>query len=340
MAKIQGQAVIILIVFCLLGAICYYSGQKLGSLMNTSEDDRGRREVSLQVQPSRDRRGRSFENYVSSAFEKKWVNNVKTWEDGGQGVCSHVMEDWDSFSLWLDATRTHGNVMQEKIFSFLEWNKGNRRVREPIEPLVGILRDPRRPCAKMDHENIEGKDYIVPRGMAGRQVAIFDFGASVWTTAEQGTKLSSQAWFYETYRKFGFQRFACWEATPKTHSEIMQGVPSDVAGVFEYTNRPVTLDKGLDHPWTIVRNHCKYNSSSFIVVKLDIDHPATELPLINELMADEALQDCIDEFFFEHHTTIADMKLWWQNDVSGKLADTYDIMLKLRKRGMRAHVWP
>jgi len=53
----------------------------------------------------------------------------------------------------------------------------DKLVREPIEPLARILRDPRRPCAKMDEENIEGKDYIVPRGISERKEAIFDFGS-------------------------------------------------------------------------------------------------------------------------------------------------------------------
>lgn len=332
MRTLAGTKARLVVLVCLFGGVCYYAGLKFGHVENVPVEQRQNKD------------DRSFVGYRSSPFEQKWLGSVKLWEDKGQGVCSHVMEDWERFSVWLDATRARSNLFQDSVFSFMEWKVGGQLVQEAVEPLVGILRDPRRPCAKMDHENIEGKDYIVPLGISGRKVAVFDFGASVWTTAEQGTKLSSQAWLHDAYAKYGFERFACWEATPKTSSEILHGVPKNVLKVFEYTNRPVTLMQGRDHPWTVVRNHCKHNSSSYIVVKLDIDHPATELPLIDELMQDKSLQRCIGEFFFEHHTTILDMKPWWQNSgptaVSGKLADTYSIMLKLRKMGMRAHVWP
>jgi hypothetical protein len=90
------------------------------------------------------------------------------------------------------------------------------------------------------------------------------------------------------------------------------------------------------NPWSIVRSL----KDGIFAVKLDIDTPAVEMPLVDQLLEDKEIQSRVQEFFFEHHTKIAEMVPSWGNKTQGLLSDTYDMFLRLRKAGVRAHAWP
>lgn len=97
------------------------------------------------------------------------------------------------------------------------------------------------------------------------------------------------------------------------------------------------------NPWNIMKIRqasAGKSKNRFVVVKLDIDTPQVELPLVEQFVKDDSVQ--VDEFFFEHHTKFKEMAPFWgpAGGMAGMLSDTYDFMLKLRKRGVRAHAWP
>ena len=79
--------------------------------------------------------------------------------------------------------------------------------------------------------------------------------------------------------------------------------------------------------------------ADFVAVKLDIDAPDLELALVKQLLDDPQLQALVDEFFFEHHVKIADFD-HWGDEAKGTLSDTYAIFAALREKGVHAHSWP
>ena len=53
------------------------------------------------------------------------------------------------------------------------------------------------------------------------------------------------------------------------------------------------------HPWRLLRATAKLRD--LVVVKVDIDSPSIEEPLVRQILEDDALSGLIDEFYFEHH---------------------------------------
>jgi len=82
-----------------------------------------------------------------------------------------------------------------------------------------------------------------------------------------------------------------------------------------------------------------------VVFKLDIDTPAVEVALVQQLMKDEELLELIDEFYFEHHVSGSPMQWHGWGDLTksktalGHIQNSYDIFTFFRQRGIRAHSW-
>ena len=91
------------------------------------------------------------------------------------------------------------------------------------------------------------------------------------------------------------------------------------------------------------------------VVKLDIDHQATELALVEQLLHSPT-ESLVDELFWEHHVAgsiVCCPRLWgargrdkgWsampfnQSDERETLHGSYRLFATLRERGIRAHSW-
>jgi len=83
----------------------------------------------------------------------------------------------------------------------------------------------------------------------------------------------------------------------------------------------------------------------FLVLKLDIDTPSVELPILRELLNDPELLELVDEFFFEYHVSFAPMNPSWFGSANPSihtndtLADSYNVFCTLREKGLRAHSW-
>ena len=83
----------------------------------------------------------------------------------------------------------------------------------------------------------------------------------------------------------------------------------------------------------------------YVVFKLDIDAPAIEIALVQQMMGDCELIALIDEFYFEHHVSGSPMQWGGWGDLSkstsplGDIQDSYDIFTVLRENGIRAHSW-
>ena len=110
---------------------------------------------------------------------------------------------------------------------------------------------------------------------------------------------------------------------------------------YRYFNVPVeTAQDAKANPLRALKSLGSVDD--FIVVKVDIDTPSIEEPLIAQILDDEGLSELIDELYFEHHVLLSPMRKWWAtglNDTGCAVQDSYALFHALRQRGIRAHSW-
>jgi len=169
-----------------------------------------------------------------------------------------------------------------------------------------------------------------------------DLGASTWDAGIGGP---SQSWFYDSYKQRGieFDRLLMWEAKETPVSEIFSSLPKDLWHKYQYFNWPASSNASdQSSPLNIIKKIAQ--PGDFVVLKLDIDTPSVELPIVRELLNDPKLLELLDEFFFEYHVSFAPMNPSWfgsENPTITKdtLADSYRVFRILREKGVRAHSW-
>ena len=86
-----------------------------------------------------------------------------------------------------------------------------------------------------------------------------------------------------------------------------------------------------------------FDEDDFIVVKLDIDTAWIEVPLAHQLLKggkDGLYHKLIDQFYFEHHVHLGEMKKKWKQTMEGSIKDSLDLFHGLREKGIPAHFWP
>uniref|UniRef100_A0A6U0BPL9 Uncharacterized protein n=1 Tax=Ostreococcus sp. 'lucimarinus' TaxID=242159 RepID=A0A6U0BPL9_9CHLO len=113
---------------------------------------------------------------------------------------------------------------------------------------------------------------------------------------------------------------------------------------MSWYNIPLNASIGhADNPFTFIKALTKVED--YVVFKLDIDTPAVEVALIQQLMDDAELLERIDEFYFEHHVTGSPMQWHGWGDLRNSYSplstinDSYLVFSFLREKGVRAHAW-
>ncbi|CAF1197476.1 unnamed protein product [Adineta steineri] len=170
------------------------------------------------------------------------------------------------------------------------------------------------------------------------QNILIDLGSSYFGHWNGDIKAGAGRWFYEYYKRFGikFDRIIAYESELLNLKNVWNELPDDVFPVYTLIN--VGCEKsGKLSPWTNLKALAK--PYDHVVVKLDIDNPAIEGPLINEVLNDSSIHSLIDELFFEHHISVKEMRLYWMTP-TGSLKDSYILFTKLRQLGIRMHSWP
>jgi hypothetical protein len=232
-----------------------------------------------------------------------------------------------------------------------------------MEPLAGILRDPRHACWEFDHvsASLRKAAFVPPlarsgpygdagqrkyslldpalarKGTDGRppRAILIDMGGSKWSDAH------GLRWLVEAYAAVGveFEHIYVWEAQPMT-PRYWDGMPVAVRRRVHFYNLPASAIPGdANNPWETVR--LASGPDDLVVVKLDIDTPTVETPLVQQLLDDPALLRLVDDFYFEHHVVMPEMqRLGWGDLVACTLADSYELFRRLRLAGVRAHSWP
>lgn len=274
--------------------------------------------------------------YTSSPLERQFLEAADSLTDNGR-LCSSLGQRGGAWVRQILGTE----VADAGIFSKL-CRKGQPE--QLIEPLAGILRDPRFPCDGNSAALEFSIDWLlmadsssapVPHGARRR---FFDAGGTHFTDAMQ--------FFATVYQRRGitFDEVYVWEAVPSTYEAYWHGVDAQTRAFWEprvtfYNGVPVAAERGHEHN-VVERIHRICGAQDFCAFKLDIDTPSVELPLVNQLLASPAQTSAsLDEFFFEHHVHGMMQNYGWGSAVNGTFADSYAIFQRLRQMGVRAHSW-
>ena len=87
----------------------------------------------------------------------------------------------------------------------------------------------------------------------------------------------------------------------------------------------------------------KFDEDDFIVFKLDIDKASIEIPLAQQLLnggTNGIYHRLVDQFYFEHHVHIKEMRPFWGLQKNGKvhwngtIKDSLDLFHGLRSKGV------
>ena len=304
--------------------------------------------------------------YHSSKLEQTWLDNVHGWSDD---FCSHMHAFEEKTQYWLDIIAPleqsdRSNAMDSTVFSSFTSTHDcdGKRLQKTtwIEPLSHGLRHPRALCG--GGASLVDRDYLLLahrsdfldsktkrhelRGRCAKrscQNIYVDVGASTWNTGAGGP---SQSWFYDSYERRGieFDRLLLWEANPTPAAAIFSDLPKDVWQKYQYFNWPASSNMSdPSSPLAIIKKIAQ--PGDFVVLKLDIDSPSVELPILLDLLNNPELLELVDEFFFEYHVSFAPMNPSWYGSADPKtvtndtLADSYKVFKALREKGVRAHSW-
>jgi hypothetical protein len=242
-------------------------------------------------------------------------------------------------------------------------------VSQYIEPLIGLLRDPLTICT---HENLPshlvmtGEDAVQSKRFlllgpsapyqnfplsnapsiapwlhgSNSRTILFDIGSSLYNGADSPTPSPSigARWFYTYFqsKSLHFDRIVAFEYAQYLPRTYWSQIPDDIVGKLTFINVGVETS-GKFHPWSILQHIAK--PEDYVVIKLDIDTPELEMPLIKQVLNNASVSSLIDEMFFEMHVTVNEMQRYWGKP-AGELKDTYELFTKLRQLGIRMHSWP
>jgi len=273
--------------------------------------------------------------YRPSQLERRFKEQVLELTDDSDILCDALR---GATAQWINMNLEETEASPSSdIFSQICPEMAKEQI---IEPLAGVLRDPRMFCLDDSRQTLMSVDWLVladnqsfPTSPNTRRM-FFDAGGSNFGDATQ--------FFATKYAERGldFDQIFVWEAAERNASTYWDGVAADVRAKWEprltwFNGIPVTAEKGAEHnPVHRIHQLCK--AQDFCAFKLDVDTPSVEYPLVLQLIDDPGH---LKEFFFEHHVENKLMHRFWKHDVNGSFQDSYNLFTALREKGVRAHSW-
>ena len=121
------------------------------------------------------------------------------------------------------------------------------------------------------------------------RTVFLDMGASLDFHSGQE---SPAMYVTKLYSKFGFHfdHIYAFEVTPKDARQVYQKVPPEFMHSYHWMNIGVSAE--VDSQYNPLSSIIKrFDKDDFIVVKLDIDTPHLEYPLVLQLLGDEYVTD-------------------------------------------------
>ncbi|CAJ1961115.1 unnamed protein product [Cylindrotheca closterium] len=168
------------------------------------------------------------------------------------------------------------------------------------------------------------------------RTVFFDLGASL---EFHGGVDNPALTLLELYQQFGvtFDHYYAFEYTPLPPAQVFEKIPEFLLDSYHWFNIPVDAEPSKkNNPWTSLLS--RFHEDDFVVIKLDIDTPQVEIPLIHQLLQ-EKYSTVVDQLYFEHHVRMKHLYRQWQRTAWGTLQDSLDLFTRLRKTGIAAHSW-
>jgi len=144
---------------------------------------------------------------------------------------------------------------------------------------------------------------------------------------------------YEKVLQVKFDRIIAWEYGG-AQVERLHETPFDVLVNTSYFVIPAAGEPDACHnPLNFIRKLC--HKDDYCVFKLDMDTPAVESAIVDQLVKDPVVVGLIDEFYYEDHVSMSPMEHqgWGIGHKDHDLAKSIQIFSKLRAMGTRAHSW-
>jgi len=170
---------------------------------------------------------------------------------------------------------------------------------------------------------------------------LIDMGASLFF---HGAADQPAVYLIELYRKFGlpFDHIYAFEMKATEPLRVFRSLPDHMRAAYHWINVGVSADKNSSlNPLKMLLDN--FNEDDLIVIKLDIDTPAIEVPLAKQIVEDERLARLIDQFYFEYHVFQREVLEWGRLAKEGRLNDTIkdsmDLFTSMRFKGTAAHSW-
>lgn len=174
------------------------------------------------------------------------------------------------------------------------------------------------------------------------KIVLVDMGASL---AFHGGNNNPMLELMDQYEKFGFpfdHIYAFEVTTLDTKKVFTELLPEKYFSSYHWINTGVSVGENdkMNPLHSIIK---KFDEDDLIIVKLDIDTPWLELPLVSQLLEggdDGIYHKLVDHFYFEHHIYLQELKRAWGRKVNGTIYDSLNVFTTLRKKGIAAHSWP
>lgn len=219
-----------------------------------------------------------------------------------------------------------------------------------VEPILPTLRHPKM-CSEfkkylLSIEYMVHDFYSICQQLKLTSRTVFiDMGASLsfHNSKQDGYQASPVIELLDLYRRFGitWDHVYAFELTQQDPQQALDNVPDDLYAAYHWINVGISSDLSSKYnPFRLILDN--FNENDLIVVKLDIDTPALERRLVDQLLNDTRLTNLVDHFYFEHHVNQKELFRQWggRRHASESVFETLDIFSALRQRGVAAHYWP
>mmetsp|Transcript_13699 Transcript_13699/g.27295 ORF Transcript_13699/g.27295 Transcript_13699/m.27295 type:complete len:438 (-) Transcript_13699:33-1346(-) len=238
-------------------------------------------------------------------------------------------------------------------FVFKDACKGGEEYTEYIEPLTSHLRHPTSGCGTKfclpeDCKPNQGggkyfydRSWVVPpprlREGVGKKL-YYDAGASTWDGGQGGNSLG---YFTTVWARHGveFDRIEAWEGTTPP-PKFYDSVPAAFKDRVFYHQELIASTQGEAGPFVPDVIEEQAEERDYVLWKLDIDSGPVEQGNIDFLLSSPEHLRLIDEVVWEHHVKNYFMPHWDGGiDETKEIGDSYELFLRMRQAGIRAHSW-
>lgn len=301
----------------------------------------------LAMHPSLPQQCLRFAEYLPSKWEVEWLQEAATRQDA---LCSTLDQESNKSQVWLDGI-AHSDLLpiqqtqkrgdrNDAVWSAFKYHNTcsaqSKFVFVPIEPAVGLLRNPFAAPCNQDNNALEVDDrsfvlLATPQllnDFPGRKF-LFDLGTGK-------SFQSSLLWLVDKYEERGitFDEIWAWEAEETSSHDYWKSVPDQYVAKLHFYNTFASDQTGPEAPLGMI--HRTFRHGDLIAVKLDIDNEVLESSIMRKLID---IRHMIAELFFEKHFDAPEMRPYF-GQVNTTFAETLLMFNEYRKLGLRLHYWP